>query len=203
MGRSDRSTPYHGRTLEWTVAIALMLGIAACGGGGEKQPAAGETGAAAGTQTAAMNAGEQAFQRCATCHLPTGQGMPGVYPPLANSPYANAANPAVPINIVIRGLQGPITVHGETYNSVMPAYGTGVPMSDDEVAAVLTYVRSNFGNSSPPITAQQVAQVRAQIGSNTQPATAAELEPMLGAGGAAASSGGSTTGATKTDTTPR
>lgn len=159
----------------------LIAAVAACGGGGEQQ-AATDTGAgAAATQTAAAGpaSGEQIYQRCATCHMPDGKGMPGTYPPLAGAEYATAANPAVPIRVVIHGLQGPVTVAGTEYNSIMPAYGTGVEMSDEEVAAVLTYVRSQWGNNASPVTAEQVAQERAATRSATGPATAQELDAMM------------------------
>lgn len=162
-----------------TIAL-LFAAVAACGGGGEQ--ATTDTGAgAASTQTAAAGpaSGEQLYQRCATCHMPDGKGMPGTYPPLAGSEYANASNPAVPIRIVLHGMQGPVTVAGTEYNSIMPAYGTGVEMSDEEVAAVLTYVRSQWGNNASPVTAEQVATERGASRTATGPVTAQELQPLM------------------------
>jgi mono/diheme cytochrome c family protein len=75
-------------------------------------------------------------------------------------------------------LQGEITVAGAKYNSAMMAYGTSVPMSDDEVAAMLTYVRSSFGNSAPPVTPAEVAKVRAATASRTTPWTQKDLEAL-------------------------
>lgn len=158
----------------------LLAAVAACGGGGEE--ATTDTGAgAAATQTAAAGpaSGEQLYQRCATCHMPDGKGMPGTYPPLAGSEFATSANVAVPIRVVMHGMQGPVTVAGAEYNSIMPAYGTGVEMSDEEVAAVLTYVRSQWGNNASPVTAEQVATERAATRTATGPVTAEELKPLM------------------------
>lgn len=96
-----------------------------------------------------------------TCHQANGQGLPGSFPPLAGSGFANAANVAIPINVVTRGIQGPLTVKGAQYNGVMPAYGTGIEMSDEEVAAVLTCVRQSWGNTASAGTPEDVAKVRA------------------------------------------
>lgn len=104
--------------------------------------------------------GKALFQRCTACHQETGKGVPGAFPPLAGSSWVQG--PASrPIAIVLHGLQGPIKVGKDTYNGVMIAYGTGQPMTDAEVAAVVTYIRSSWGNKASAVTAAQVAQVRA------------------------------------------
>ncbi len=171
------------RTAAVTCAAILPLVLLAACGGGDKQPA-GDTGAAAQTAAAPAAAGgaqtgEQIYQRCLTCHQANGEGLPGTYPPLAGSEYANAENPAVPIRVVLHGLQGPVTVKGQQFNGLMPAYGTGIEMSDAEVAAVLTYVRKSFGNSASEVTAEQVAAERGAQRTATGAATAEELEAMM------------------------
>jgi mono/diheme cytochrome c family protein len=124
-------------------------------------PAAAPTTAAAGSTTAPTGPdGATIYQRCAACHQANGIGVPNTFPPLAGSEIATGPA-ARPIGIVLHGLSGPIVVRGETFNSAMPPYGTGVPMSDAEVAAVLTYVRQSWGNSAPPVSAADVARVRA------------------------------------------
>ncbi len=110
--------------------------------------------------------------RCAACHQATAQGLPGVFPPLAGSEYVNG-DPARLARLVLRGLTGPITVKGATYNGAMPAWAD--QLKDAEVAAVLTYVRSRFGNQSGPMTSADVARERAATASRSQPWTAAEL----------------------------
>jgi nitrite reductase (NO-forming) len=94
-------------------------------------------------------------QACAACHQPDGEGIPGVFPPLAAADYLNEDERRA-IRIVINGLSGPITVNGVEYNSVMPA----VDLSDEEVANVLTYVYSQWGNSGAVITPEQVRAER-------------------------------------------
>jgi len=177
-----------------SLVACVALGLSACGGekssGGAQAAPAGSTAAAqapaaaapAAAPAAAMGApdGKQVFQRCAVCHQATGLGVPAVYPPLAGSEWANAANAALPIRVVLHGLQGSISVKGKTFNGSMPAYGTGQPLNDAEVAAVLTYVRSTWGNTSGAVTADEVAKVRAATASRTTQWSAAELRPLLG-----------------------
>jgi nitrite reductase (NO-forming) len=95
---------------------------------------------------------------CSTCHQPSGEGLANVFPPLAKSDLL-AKTPQRAIEIVLNGLAGPITVNGAQYNSVMPPMSQ---LNDDEVANILTYVLSDWGNSGPQITAKQVAEVRAK-----------------------------------------
>ena len=109
---------------------------------------------------------------CAACHQATGEGVEGTYPPLANSEIVNGDENKV-IRIVLNGLTGPVEVAGETYSGMMPPWG-GV-LKDPEIAAVLTYVRSTWGNKGAPITASKVAAIRAATASRTTPWTAAEL----------------------------
>lgn len=162
-------------------APAVSLALIACTGGQEK--AADTTSATPATPapTVTASAGETIYQqRCVTCHQANGAGIPGTFPPLAESEYANAADPGVPARIVIHGISGPITVHGATYNSLMPPYGVGVVMSDEEIAQLLTYVRSSFGNSSSAVTAADVAKAREATASHTGPMTVEMLKPLMG-----------------------
>jgi mono/diheme cytochrome c family protein len=109
---------------------------------------------------------------CAACHQATGEGVEGTYPPLAGSEIVNG-DEAKLVRIVLNGLTGPVEVAGETYSGMMPPWG-GV-LKDPEIAAVLTYVRSTWGNKGAPITASKVAAIRAATSSRTTPWTAAEL----------------------------
>jgi len=95
---------------------------------------------------------------CSTCHQPNGEGLANVFPPLARSDFL-AKTPQRAIEVVLNGLTGPITVNGATYNSVMPPMSQ---LNEDEVANILTYVLSSWGNNGPQITAKQVAEVRAK-----------------------------------------
>lgn len=164
-----------------TGALSLTLLIAACGGADQQAsndaPATSTTAAAPG---GAASTGEQLYQqRCITCHQANGQGIPGSFPPLAGSEYANAANPVVPALIVINGISGPLTVHGVQYNGLMPPYGVGIQMSDQEVSELLTFVRSSWGNQASPVTPEDVARARAWPRTNTGNVTAEELAPLM------------------------
>lgn len=94
---------------------------------------------------------------CKACHQANGEGMAGIWPPLAGAGdyYGDAQNHA---RIVVHGLNGEIVVKGETYNGVMPAQG-GL-LSDYEIAAVLTYVRHSWGNDDGMVSPEDVASVR-------------------------------------------
>ena len=175
----------HGSVDRWVVhltAMALLPALIACGGAerpsGDTESPAGAPAVASGGP--AQGSGEQLYQqRCVSCHQANGQGLAGAFPPLVGSEYALASNVAVPIRIVLNGMQGPVTVKGVQYNGVMPPGGAGIALSDEEAAAVLTYVRSAWGNSAPAITPQQVATERAAPRSATGPTTAEELAPLL------------------------
>ena len=95
-------------------------------------------------------------QNCSPCHQPDGRGIPGAFPPLARSDFLNADFRRA-IGIVINGKTGPVTVNGATFNSVMPAHA----LTDDNVANLLTYVFSQWGNSAVVVTPEQVRAVRA------------------------------------------
>lgn len=126
---------------------------------------------------AAAQDGAQLYQRCATCHQANGQGITGAFPPLAGSEWVTG-RPDAAIRILLHGVQGEMTVKGAKYNSMMPAYGTGQEMSDAEVAAVLTYVRTSWGNKASPVTAAQVAAVRGATKGRKTSWTPAELAPF-------------------------
>jgi len=100
---------------------------------------------------------------CMTCHQANGLGVPGAFPPLAGSEYVlNPEHEKHIIKIVLYGLSGPITVKGANFNSAMTPFGE--VLKDDQIANVLTYVRSEWGNNAPAITAEQVAAIRAELG---------------------------------------
>ncbi len=158
------------------LALSLLL-LSACGGGDE---GAASQGAATTTAQASGVNGESLYQqRCSSCHQANGQGSPGVYPPLAGSEYVLAKDAGVPARIVIHGIQGPLTVDGQQYNSLMPAYGLGITMSDAEVAAVLTYIRSSWGNAASAVTAADVAKVREATAGHSGAMTVELLRPLM------------------------
>jgi nitrite reductase (NO-forming) len=95
---------------------------------------------------------------CFACHQPEGQGIPKAFPPLAKSDYLNA-DPKRAISTVLHGLQGKVTVNGETYESLMPQLG----LNDEQVANALTYVYSQWGNNGTEVRPETVKQVRATV----------------------------------------
>jgi nitrite reductase (NO-forming) len=103
-----------------------------------------------------LEKGKRLFlQHCATCHQPEGQGLPQVFPPLARSDFL-LADKARSIQIVLKGLSGPITVNGTSYDGVMPP----VLLTDEQVAQVLTYVRNSWGNQGEAVSPHDVTLVR-------------------------------------------
>ena len=94
---------------------------------------------------------------CSVCHQTNGEGMPGVFPPLAKSDYLAQGN-AKSIAVVINGLSGLVKVNGKDYNSVMPPMSQ---LNDDAIANILTYVTNSWGNTGDQITQAEVAKVRA------------------------------------------
>lgn len=114
--------------------------------------------------------------RCVACHQPTGAGLPGVFPPLAESEWVTGKEDVI-VQIILHGVHGALTVKGATYNGAMPGFGT--QMSDAEIAAVATFVRSQWGNTAPPVNADKVAKLRADTAARKEPWNGdAELTPL-------------------------
>jgi mono/diheme cytochrome c family protein len=115
--------------------------------------------------------GKRLYSNCMSCHQANGRGLPPVYPPLRNSEIVHG-DPEVLVKILLHGLEGRIEVDGQTYNQVMPA----APIrGDDEIAAVLSYVRSAWGNTGSAIDPALVAKVRDETKGRTRAFTAREL----------------------------
>ena len=97
---------------------------------------------------------------CNTCHQPDGAGLsPSGFPPLANTPWVTGNEERL-IKLTLKGLQGPIEVLGQKYGGQVPMTPFAGLLNDDEVAAVLTYVRNSFGNRASVISPDQVKKVR-------------------------------------------
>lgn len=94
---------------------------------------------------------------CSACHQPTGQGRPNLFPPLAGSDYLNADKNRA-IKLVIYGRQGEVVVNGMKYNNNMPSF----PLTDQDIANVLTFVYNSFGNSGLEVTPEEVKFQRTQ-----------------------------------------
>jgi mono/diheme cytochrome c family protein len=111
---------------------------------------------------------------CIACHQETGTGMAGMFPPLAKSEWVNGTEERV-IRIVLHGLSGPISVAGQQFGSqAMPTFAS---QSNENIAAVLTYIRQEWGNSAPAVSAEKVAEIRTKVGARGA-WTATELEAI-------------------------
>ncbi len=98
---------------------------------------------------------------CITCHQPDGAGLSASgFPPIAATEWVTGNQERL-IKLVLNGLHGPIEVLGKKYSGQVPMTPFGGMLQDDEVAAVLTYVRNSFGNKAPAIAAKKVKEVRA------------------------------------------
>jgi mono/diheme cytochrome c family protein len=110
-------------------------------------------------QQAQFEAGKVVFTAvCAQCHQPTGLGKEGTAPPLVGSEWVLGPERRV-ARIVVYGLRGPVSVGGKSYSYDMPALGS---LSDDQIAAVLTYVRRSWDHEASPVDVQTVREVRAE-----------------------------------------
>jgi nitrite reductase (NO-forming) len=111
------------------------------------------------TKEIQMERGKKVFlSSCFACHMANGEGLPNVFPPLAGSDYLKADKDRA-IRIVIKGMSGPVTVNGKTYNNMMPPQ----EISDDNAADVLTYIMNTWGNDFGTVTPGDVKRVRTEI----------------------------------------
>ena len=134
----------------------------------------------------AANAGPDGaalFTRCAACHLPSGDGVPGSFPSLHDQISRFAKAPAgreYMVSVVTHGVAGQLRVDGVDYSGFMPGQGLG----DDEAAAVLNYLAGTIANTQPPatpFTSEEVAAIRARhAGASAQASRALRPEALAG-----------------------
>jgi mono/diheme cytochrome c family protein len=103
--------------------------------------------------------------KCAACHQGSGLGVAGVFPPVAASEWV-LGDEKILANILLHGVNGEMVVKGSTYKGAMPAWNT---LGDDEIAAVLTYIRSDWGNAAPPVKAETIKSQRELTKARTEP----------------------------------
>lgn len=97
---------------------------------------------------------------CGTCHQPDGKGLTSSgFPPLTGTKWVQGSDERL-IKLVLKGLHGPIEVLGKDYPGQVPMTPFGGMLNDEEVAAVLTYVRNSFGNKASAISPDKVKEVR-------------------------------------------
>ncbi len=105
---------------------------------------------------ASITRGQEVYTtNCISCHMEKGEGMEGVFPPVAKSNYLMADKKRSIVQI-LKGVSGPIKVNGVDYNGEMAA----IELSDREISDVLNYVRNSFGNKGAAVIPEEVKAVR-------------------------------------------
>jgi mono/diheme cytochrome c family protein len=131
-----------------------------------------QSGAAAG-----LARGKTTYEAvCGICHGPDGLGKPGQAPPLAGSEWVVAKGVNRLAHIPLTGLAGPVQVAGKEWSLNMAAMGAALP--DDSLAAVLTYIRSSWGNQADAVTGDDIRKIRAAVGGHPQPMNGDQLKTM-------------------------
>lgn len=113
-------------------------------------------------------------QHCASCHGQNGQGVAGAFPPLADSKWVTG-DVSTLARIVLHGLEGPITADGQRYDGVMPAFGDR--LSDRELAALLTYLRTSINGKEGSVRAKEIDRIREAHADQQRAWTSEELRP--------------------------
>ncbi len=164
------------------------------------KPGAVQAGAAEAGPSLAQ-AGKSVYSNCQPCHQANGQGVPGQFPTLVGTEYVKAEKRL--IALLLKGIQGPMTVNGAQYNGAMPAWEK--TLNDKKIAQVASYVRSSFGNNFPETSEAKVAALRKEFASQAQPWTGEQLLqmpadeslPEVGGGAAAPAAGAPAAAAAK------
>ncbi len=120
-----------------------------------------------------FDSGKQTFAGlCAACHQPTGRGLEGLAPPLADSEWVNGDQERI-VKVVMHGLRGPIKVKGLSYSYDMPAAGF---LSDEQIAGVLTYIRREWDHEASPVPLDLVQKIRTETKGRTDAWTEGEFK---------------------------
>lgn len=150
-GKLGQSVYNPGTRLQRQVAVSIPAVNAPHPGAADAEPAS----------KALLDHGRKVYNDvCAACHQADGQGLPNVFPPLAQSDYL-MADAERAVRVLLQGLSGPITVNGKQFQGVMPK----LPLTDRDIAGVLSYVRSNFGNRGAPVRLADVDRIRTALDS--------------------------------------
>jgi len=172
-GRAETPAPVP--TWTWVLALVVLtwamwyvaseyrghadtLAAAAPGAAAPASPSTGPPAGGSAAEPPWKAQGAQVFGNyCSPCHQLTGQGLPGVFPPLAGSATVKAKDPTEHVRTVLHGLHGK-TIGGVAYPAVMPPFGP--QLTDAEVAAVVNHERSSWGNEAPFVQPEDVAAAR-------------------------------------------
>jgi mono/diheme cytochrome c family protein len=132
-------------------AVVAMLALAICSCAKEPSPASSAR-------------GEAFNQRCVICHQPTAQGIPGMYPPLADSIGYYVREPGgrvYLVHVLLNGLSGPLEVKGTIYNGLMPQFAS---LGDTEIAEALNEVLERFNSNELPADFQPISAAEVKAG---------------------------------------
>jgi mono/diheme cytochrome c family protein len=143
--------------MKHAMLIPLVLAIAGCAGRSHGPTAASASAAVARNPGSASDGGALYVANCSSCHQADGKGVPGAFPPLAGDPVVTG-NPIAVIAIVKNGLEGRLVVNGQAYSGIMPRW-KGL-LSDEQIADVITYVRSSWKNRAPGVSIADVQAVK-------------------------------------------
>jgi mono/diheme cytochrome c family protein len=148
------------------------------GGASIKKKGSNSSGGEQVAELSQADRGKKIFSaNCAVCHQPNGLGAASQgYPPLAGSEIVNGGSKRVGM-IVLKGLQGPITVKGMQFGTaVMQPWDK--TLTDAKIADVITYIRQEWGNKGGPVSAAQIAALRKELASHTESFTEATLHEV-------------------------
>lgn len=153
--------------------VALAANLAGTTGG--EPPDTPETAPAlTAAEAAQFNRGRRHYRACRSCHNGDGRGQEGLGPSLVRSPWV-LGSPERLAALVLQGIEGPIEVHGETWDDLMPGFAADPRLPDTAIAALLTYIRRSWGNTADPVLPELVTSVRQRTGDRVAPWTAPEL----------------------------
>lgn len=164
---------FFGVMIGWgTTYMALQSGNGELAGGDQRTI----TNPTTLTQIEAKVDGSLVFKNvCMACHQQTGLGIEGAFPPLVSSSWV-LGDPKTPARIILKGLKGAIVVNEITYNGDMPGFGS--QLNDEEVVAVVNYIRNEWGNKASEITKTEVETLRAELKDRTEQWSAEELKEL-------------------------
>jgi len=134
--------------------------------------AAGATEVAAKEESLADQGKKVFAANCVACHQATGLGVPGAFPPLAGSEFVMGSPKRLSM-ILLKGLQGPVEVKGAKFNGAMPAWEKA--LTDKKIAAVLSYVRQEWGNKAPEVLPEQIEAARKEFSARSESWSAADI----------------------------
>jgi mono/diheme cytochrome c family protein len=137
--------------------VALLLLLAACARSSHSPTSATASAAIAHNPASASDGGAIYTANCSSCHQSDGQGIAGAFPPLAGNPTVTG-NPITVITIVKDGLEGRLAVNGQAYSGIMPRWRD--LLSDEQIADVISYIRSSWKNDAPGVSTADVQSVK-------------------------------------------